>query len=331
MKTVFKQNFFKVLIIVTVFSFSLPFGFEYSSLAEDNLAKSGIVFYNQGEYKTALQILSKAVKENPSNVEAVYYFANTLVKTRNFDYACEYYNKVIDLSPNSQYADYSREVLSYITNYKAKNSKPLASSQVKSTDLYSSVNSYIQKIINRGEIIRWHSDKMPLNVYVQTPFYKEHLQYVWDAFKEWEFLSNGLVSFNKVSSEDEAQIVVKWERIFADSPNYDYYGYALPQINADDLIKYEIFLAELDHNKKIILPTKLFTVALHQIGHSLGINAHSDNKDDIMYFEPTAKNLTRRDVSTLNVLYGLKAKISDFSRPASYNNKEDQNEETSEN
>jgi predicted Zn-dependent protease len=41
----------------------------------------------------------------------------------------------------------------------------------------------------------------------------------------------------------------------------------------------------------------------HEIGHALGIFAHSPNTDDIMYADPVVSNLSRRDRSTAELAY----------------------------
>lgn len=282
--------------------------------ADENLSRAGLVFYKQGNYEKALEFLSDAVKDDPGNVEVLYYFANALVKTHNVDYAQKYYQKVITIDPNSQWADYSKQALSYIAEDKAKIKVPLNSSMVKNQELYSYSNSYIQNITYNGEVVHWSKDKMPLNVYITPPSYREHLQPVVDAFKEWQNSSQGLVFFNKVNTENTAQIIVKWKKRLTANENTDFGGYSLPNISNNELIRYNIYLSELDSNKKLILPNEIYMAALHQIGHSLGLSSHSNNKEDLMYPKGNEGKITKRDKSTLFWLYDREPDISDFSR-----------------
>jgi predicted Zn-dependent protease len=48
-------------------------------------------------------------------------------------------------------------------------------------------------------------------------------------------------------------------------------------------------------------------LVLHEIGHTLGIVGHSDNRDDIMFYSidvsPREGRVSERDVKTLSELY----------------------------
>ena len=282
-------------------------------LAENNLYKAGVVFYNQGKYEEALQYLSKAIKKEPDNVEAIYYFANTLVKTYNVGYAEKYYNKVIDMSPDSEIAFYSRQALNDIARYKSNVSFPYNSLVLKGNQLYTSDNSYIHLVKEKGDIIHWQKSKMPIKVYVSPYKHSENEEYAWDAFKEWQLMSDSLILFERVESKESADIIVDWQNTFQYDLQYDLYGFVIPEIEQNEIRKYYIYLLTSDENAKDILPKKLYMHALHLIGHSLGITAHSDVVDDIMYETGNDGNISRRDISTLNLIYELPADISNFS------------------
>lgn len=302
------RKLFKKLLIVLSFFFFVPIVVH----AEKEMYKAGVVFYNQGNYKQALQYLSEFVKKEPDDIQALYYFANTLVKTHNVDYAKKYYERVIAISPMSEYARYSSIALHDITTNKASIDLPIDSMYVNDRQLFNSENSYIKDIMQSGKIVHWDKDKMPLKVYVHSSKYKEYNKYVWDAFDDWSKLSRGVVFFDKVDSEDSANIVIKWGDQFEDDVDDDLYGCSVPQIEENNLVKFTIYLLNKDYEGNIIMPNDLYTNALHQIGHSLGINAHSKDPNDIMYVDGNFGEISRRDVSTLNLLYQLEPQVSNF-------------------
>jgi len=294
-------------------SMVLIFMFVSTVLADNNLYEAGVVFYRQGKYDQALKYLSDAIKKNPENAKAIYYFANSLVKTYNIGYAEKYYQKVIDLDPNSDVALYAMEALNDLNRYKNEIKFPHDSLVLKDKQLYSSATSYIQQVIDYGTIIHWRKDTMPRNVYIAPSRYKEYEKFVWDAFKDWESSSAGLVSFEKVDKEEDSHIVVNWDKKYIDEIDYDLSGYVFPKYDGKELSQYYIHLVEHDQEGNVLLPKDLMAYALHLIGHSLGINAHSKNKKDAMFESGNDGKLTRRDVSTLHVLYELEPDISNFS------------------
>lgn len=286
--------------------------FSPAAFADKNVLAAGIIFYNQGKYEKALSYLSKAVKDDPNDIKSMYYFANTLVKTYNLGYAEKYYRKIIEIQPYSEITELSKQALVDISDYKANIRTPHESLLVKDKQLYSSVNSYIQEIIDNGVIIHWQKDKMPLNVYISPSTYKEYEAFAWDAFEDWESSLGGLISFNKVDKEENAHLKIIWDKNFSNEIEYDLNGYTYPVIDGNELTKYNICIVERGMDGKILLPTSLYTYVLHQIGHALGVSSHSKNEKDIMFISGNEGKLTRRDVSTLHVLYGLKPDISNF-------------------
>jgi len=55
------------------------------------------------------------------------------------------------------------------------------------------------------------------------------------------------------------------------------------------------------------LVLNLYTVALHEIGHLLGLAAHSETRGDVMYghYKGMGRQLSRNDVAAMRRLYGL--------------------------
>jgi predicted Zn-dependent protease len=52
---------------------------------------------------------------------------------------------------------------------------------------------------------------------------------------------------------------------------------------------------------------EIMRTCLHEVGHALGIDGHSADVNDVMYFSESAKHmgtLTRRDMVTIIRLYG---------------------------
>jgi hypothetical protein len=84
------------------------------------------------------------------------------------------------------------------------------------------------------------------------------------------------------------------------------------------IAKNDIKLAVLYDNGMPYTPAVLQSTALHEIGHMLGLKAHSENPNDIMYGKSQAvdwsevRHLTARDIKTLHMIYESKP---DYTNP----------------
>lgn len=123
---------------------------------------------------------------------------------------------------------------------------------------------------------------------------------VREAFASWEQVGPP-IRFTEVFDTTGADIVVRWIEKF----DIDRAGQAdLTWDHLGRITHAEMKLALLSPSGRILPPEKLKAIALHEIGHSLGL-PHSDVIGDLMF--PTADHpiLTGRDTVTYSLLYRL--------------------------
>jgi predicted Zn-dependent protease len=158
--------------------------------------------------------------------------------------------------------------------------------------------------------------KFPIKVYIETatvPNGQTLEAEAKEAFETWTKVSGNKIRFQFVQSKS-ADIVVSWVSSNAGFNNPKEAGNASVDYrtsgsgkrtlkNPGDIAHASIKLMTKDINHNDWLSGQLRQLALHEIGHSLGIFGHSNNPSDIMYGEKGATDLTDRDINTVNILY----------------------------
>src|SRR6478736_2989281 len=127
-----------------------------------------------------------------------------------------------------------------------------------------------------------------------------HQNVVREGFGVWEQVGPA-IHFTEVFDTAGADIIVRWVEKF----DIDRAGQAdLSWDHRGRITHVDMKLALLSPSGRILPPEKLKAIALHEIGHSVGL-PHSDVPGDLMF--PTADHpvLTGRDTTTYALLYRL--------------------------
>lgn len=174
--------------------------------------------------------------------------------------------------------------------------------------------NYIDSIISSGKIIRWNQKTFPLKIYIENnqnlpPYYYEEIK---NAFEKWQNVSKDLITFaftqNPKTADIRCTFPTNFERKCGVSNISAWHNFKYKK----NILEYsEIKFAKVSCNRKLYSPQTIYTTALHEIGHSLGLNGHSSDKTDIMYPVTSSNNkISKRDIQTLKLLYSILPDIS---------------------
>ena len=182
-------------------------------------------------------------------------------------------------------------------------------------------NNYLVGAASGGKYFRWPPAAMPLKIYIAdgtglngyNPFFKEALM---NAFTSWAEATGNKLKMSLVTSPQSANIVCNW----TDNPNQivdrgrlveggltRLSGQPLPDGQNVNLGGATItILTRSRSTGQMMSQDEIIKVCLHEVGHAIGINGHSNNNADIMFFSesPSIRPvLSRRDQATAALLY----------------------------
>lgn len=301
-----KKVFTIIFVILTII-----FVWFFGKMLPDIYLNLGKQAYEQRDYVDAYKDLGLAVKLSPKNRDARYYYVKTLIM----------------LKPTLEV----QKALYTISQTNLPDSADLISdmqiSKWKNQILAQVGENYIEKAPFNNEILRWDVATFPLKVYIQNnsttapPYFMQQIQ---KAFMQWQASTGGLIKFSFVDNEKDANIFVSinpstdMKKCTQEGCKYTV-AYTTPTVRGNLLKKMDIFFYDSNNLGQPFSEQQVYNTALHEIGHSLGIMGHSEDKDNLMYMEesPNNKNIdfahlrsdfqsiSPSDLSTLILLYEL--------------------------
>ncbi len=187
--------------------------------------------------------------------------------------------------------------------------------------------NYIHNATTNGKILRWNIEKKSLKIFFGSSVDREVPTYypkeILAAFKQWAKILNLKYSITESYSEADIKFVFSDDLILAKDKKLTNYGLTVHNIEKN-LLKDVVVKTIVSYNRKYLTRIQLYNLALHEIGHALGLVGHSLDKKDVMY--PIAQDTKRskytgvitrrrikfsqRDINTIKLLYKIHPDIS---------------------
>ncbi len=292
----------------------------------------GLRLYEAGDYKQAASYFQRATLQDKQNPNAHYYLADSYLKLNKLPEAQAEYQKILALAPDSQAARLSRIGLSKLRSYLDGNInrewEQTGFHGIQKEDRFKGPfgeDNYLRQVTPGGKITRWALPTMPLKVWVEKSppgirnFQPAFLAQIPKALDNWVSAMDGEISYVLVGDRDQADIRVSWTNTIdtkghsADGGTAYTAGLMMPKIR-DDVLQYaDVKIATFDIQGNPQNSDVIYAVAIHELGHALGLTGHSEDPGDIMYAQnQNISKLSKRDYNTIRRLYSLNPDINNL-------------------
>lgn len=179
---------------------------------------------------------------------------------------------------------------------------------------------YLDAAAAGGKYFRWPAERIPVRVHIASgssvPGYRQtFLQDFFDALNLWTRASGNRLTFLIVPDPSQADIYCDW----TDNPARvqeggraveggltKLSGQPLPNGVDVNIVKARMTILTADRGGTHLSDDDMRKVCLHEVGHALGINGHSNDNRDIMFFSESPSIMpapSARDAATIQRLY----------------------------
>ena len=257
----------------------------------------------------ALEEFKKALELNPRMPEATLNLAGCYQSIGENAEAIRWYTTY--LSEKNLEESQRKQINDIIVALQSANQKPF--SDPKSED-------YLANITSEGTY-RWGKEKLPIRVFIQNAEvvngksvagYKQSFRTaLLGAFDDWSAASGDRIKYQIVPDKEHADIFCTWT---SDPLEVTENGTLSERGSAKIIVKgSQIERATLKILTRPILEEGVLSedemkkACLHEVGHVLGLQGHSTNNHDVMFFTVDTATvwpvLSRRDKATIARLY----------------------------
>lgn len=268
---------------------------------------------SEGKHREAIAEFQKSLALDRTMSDAVLNIASNYQSMGDCNAAISWYERYLQENPSSPK---TRDIRARIDGLRRQAQQAPSHGPAQSVE----ADNYLREAMAGGRRFRWNMRKMPLRVFIAPKvgiqyFPAEFDNVLVDAFSRWSKASGGAIQFRPVSDPREADVICSWTtdpaRVIEKGRAVEggltkLSAQASPSPTDADISRAEIVLLVNDGQGRPLSTDAMKIVCLHEIGHALGINGHSSDNKDIMFFSESPSmwpSLTKRDVATIQLLY----------------------------
>lgn len=295
---------FLLFVFLIVLVIALIYKSPFSALYNYNKAKA---LYQQEQYEQSLPYFEKSLFADSKGVLARFFYVLALSKSEP-KYSVQ--KKLYEMSESKINDEASRYAKIQVRRLRYKLLEGLE-------------YNYIHNALMGNDILRWDIKSFPLKVYFENPdsvpnYYVDSIE---KAMELWSGSTN-FVKFTHVNDKNNADIYIRFidNKKVCDGEQCRFVtAYTEPKVGDKILKQMTLTFYKTNPLNKGFSQGEIYSTALHELGHTLGIMGHSDNPEDLMFsmsdsennkYYPYAQSMSKGDLQTLVLLYRLKPTIS---------------------
>jgi tetratricopeptide (TPR) repeat protein len=269
------------------------------------LFDQGLVKYKQKDFATATKLFQSATTQEANNARVWFYLGLAQARQSKLAEARQSFEKAQQLlykDPNADLSEKVRNNIAYITQeqLKANGSAARNIKQVAAP----ATDHYLPHAIANGQVVNWV--RMPIRVFIdrapQVPGWKTAFSgLAQQACQTWQGAANGKIRFQFVAEAENADIRIHWQKAFEHQKIGENPFVAVN----NKIVRSDVTVATHVGDTPLTSQQVLATL-LHEMGHALGIQGHSPEAGDIMFYASSPNQqatLSARDKKTLQKLY----------------------------
>jgi len=288
--------------------------FYFKNIMPEQMFNQGKKYLDVGQYDKALRMFDMVSDARSYDSEPVYYQALALSKLAP---TYENQKKLYEIAQLEDCDEASALAEKILLNMRKQLEQQVGP-------------NYADNILFDDILIRWNlSHPVTYSILADTSVPDEYIGIVKDAFEKWQTATNGEIKFREVHGKG-ANIVVNFvdDISMKDAYEANRVGKTLPAMKDDTLQKMDIYIRKFDTKGNQYNSDKLSNLAMHEIGHAIGLGGHSADSNDIMFYtgdyiddKTVKKDISTRDLNTFRLLYKMIPDVIDVPiNPSEYNN-----------
>jgi predicted Zn-dependent protease len=284
----------------------------------------GNMLFDQGRFAEAAASYSRALEENPKLIEAFY---NRALATEMIDRAkaLDEWQRFLDAA--ADHDQFKWDVARVRARVQILKSKPPLPEPMQPQHYVAAAGDYYHEVALSSEGEQW--SELPVKVALGSAPQVKWQQGAREAFDIW----SAMVPLQLLAAPQQADIRIDWSSsVTEDERAGEESDWVRVKRVGDELTGRRVATVRVDLSRNWS-KDEMRAIMLHELGHALGIKAHSDSKKDIMYWQmqekarqlhtPTGiplpffwrslvKEPSQRDINTLIRLYNSAGTIARF-------------------